>query len=69
MKTLKAIATWDISLDTTCPICKKYVNLLDDADFWDGKKLEIGEHGTRNSECVEVTCPECYGNFIIECEY
>lgn len=39
-------ATWDISLDCECPGCKEYVDLLDFADFWDGRSIEPIEHDT-----------------------
>ena len=69
MNRKKVIATWSVSLDTKCPECGEYVDLLDDPDFWDGRKLEIGENGTKNSENVEVICPKCEAYFNVECEY
>ena len=65
----KVIATWWISLNCDCPECGENVDLLDDPDFWDGRKLEIGENGTENSENVEVICPECDAYFNVICEY
>jgi len=64
-----AIATWHVSLDCDCPKCDEYVDLLDYADFWDGRTLEIAEHGTDNSTGVEVTCPKCGHEFTVNCEY
>lgn len=62
-------ATWCISLDCTCPGCKEYVNLLDYADFWDGRKLSVPEHGTERSKGIEVVCPECGLEFAVDCYY
>ena len=45
-------ATWDVSLHAECPECGQVVDLLDDPDFWDGRKLDIAEHGTDRSRGV-----------------
>jgi hypothetical protein len=65
----KTIATWNISLLCRCPRCKLDVDLLDYSDFWDGRKLDIGEHWTKRSNNLEVTCPDCYEDFEVCCEY
>jgi endogenous inhibitor of DNA gyrase (YacG/DUF329 family) len=62
-------ATWSIELNCECPHCAEWVNLLDYADFWDGRSLGVGEHGTERSKGVEVTCPECGKDFEVDCEY
>ena len=62
-------ATWNISLTCDCPHCKEHVDLLDFCDFWDGRQLDIGEHGTERSKAVEVSCPECGEDFTAELEY
>ena len=62
-------ATWIVELNTDCPNCKEYVNLLDYVDFWDGRKLKVAEHGTERSENVDVICPECSHVFIVDLEY
>jgi hypothetical protein len=62
-------ATWSLSLDSTCPHCDAYVDLLHAPDFWDGRKLEPCEHGTDNSLGVEVQCPDCYGEFTVDLTY
>ena len=62
-------AQWDIHLHADCPHCKEWVDLLDYADFWDGRDLEIAEHGTERSRAVEVVCPECGHDFEVDCEY
>jgi len=67
--TTPVYATWSISLDTDCPKCGKYVDLLQADDFWDGRHLELGEHGTERSKAVEVECPECHHEFEVTCEY
>jgi hypothetical protein len=65
----KIEATWQIELNCDCPSCKKYVNLIDTPDFWDGCNLDIGEHDTENSNGVEVLCPECGYEFTVCCVY
>lgn len=62
-------ATWTVELNCECPNCKEYVNLLDYPDFWDGRHLDIPEHGTERSKGVEVMCPECGHEFTVDCEY
>lgn len=63
---LKAEAQWNISLDCNCPHCKEYVDLTGAPDFWEGLKMEAGEHGTENSSNVAVYCPECGEEFTID---
>lgn len=62
-------ATWWISLDADCPKCDENVNLLDAADFWDGRKMGIGEHGTDRTAAVEVVCPKCDHPFTVKTVY
>lgn len=62
-------ASWTVELNTDCPNCKEHVNLLDYVDFWDGRRLEIAEHGTERSTDVEVVCPECGHEFTVDLEY
>lgn len=65
----KNYATWHIELNTFCPYCKEYVDLLDHTDFWDGRKFQPIEHNTRRTENVEVHCPKCEEDFIVDFEY
>jgi len=62
-------ATWIIELNADCPNCKEYVNLLDYVDFWDGRKLDYAEHRTDRSTDVDVVCPGCGHEFIVDLEY
>jgi hypothetical protein len=63
------IATWSISLNCDCPACNEYVDLLNYADFWDGRRIDVPEHGTARTKNVEVVCPECSHDFTVELEY
>lgn len=63
------VATWSISLDVDCPHCGQYVNLLDAPDFWDGRELDVAEHNTERSQDVEVFCPECAREFLVDLTY
>ncbi len=65
----KITALWWISLFCDCPSCEVSVDLLEDADFWDGRNLDIGEHGTERSRGVEVVCPDCDHEFKVDLEY
>lgn len=65
----RTTATWDISLDCECPACGEYVDLLTAPDFWDGRSLQIGEHGTDRSRGVDVVCPDCHHEFEVDCVY
>lgn len=66
MTTTKTHAFWNINLECDYPNCKESVDLLDNPDFWDGKKLEACENGTNRSRDVEVTCPECGHEFVVD---
>ncbi len=62
-------ATWSLSLTCYCPKCLEYVDLLDEPDFWDGRQINVCEHGTDRSKDVEVTCPECNRPFKVDLQY
>lgn len=53
------IATWTIELNCECPKCKECVDLLDYADFWDGRRDEQVPIGGK----IETVCPSC-GEYI-----
>ncbi len=60
----KITASWSIHLHVDCPACKEWVDLLDLPDFWDGRSIQAGE----SQQGVEVTCPECGHDFVIDTE-
>lgn len=62
-------AEWNVELNATCPACLKWVDLLEAPDFWDGRKLDVAEHGTDRSRNIAVQCPECYHEFRVTCVY
>ena len=62
-------ALWDIALNCVCPSCKKYVDLLEAPDFWDGRKLKPIEHHTTIANDLEVVCPNCVHEFKVCCDY
>ena len=66
---VKVTATWTVELNTECPHCDEYIDLLDDPDFWDGRELSVAENGTENSKDQPVTCPKCGHEFVVDCEY
>lgn len=65
----KTEAQWSISLDCDCPHCKEFVDLLEYPDFWDGRRLDVGEHHTDRSQNVSVTCPNCGSDFEVDLVY
>ena len=65
----ETVATWSIELNCECPGCTTYVDLLEYADFWDGRKLDVCEYMTERSKNLEVTCPKCGHHFTAELEY
>lgn len=68
--TSKITAQWCVELNCECPACDEYVDLMNAADFWEGKStLEIAEHGTEKSNNLQVTCPKCGHDFVACCEY
>lgn len=62
-------ASWSIELNCECPECREYVDLLSDAEFWDGRNLDIGEHDTPRADNLPVCCPECGHVFEVKCVY
>ena len=62
-------ATWIVQLNCECPGCKKQVNLLDYADFFEWCEVVIAEHDTDNSQNMLVVCPECYHEFQVDLDY
>jgi hypothetical protein len=63
-------ATWSLSLDTECPACGEYFDMLCTPDFWeDSMGLEICEHGTERSEGFGTHCPKCDHEFEVDLEY
>ena len=50
---------WTIELNTVCPACDKDIDLLDYADFWDGRKLQPAEEAD-----IDVVCPDCGAVFL-----
>ena len=63
------IAVWDISLDVDCPKCEEYFDILQIPDFWDGRTLDLGEHGTDRSRDIEIVCLKCGHAFKVDLEY
>jgi Zn finger protein HypA/HybF involved in hydrogenase expression len=64
------IATWVVELNCDCPKCgEEYVDLLEQPDFWDGRSLDIAEHDTDRSNDLEVVCPKCGAEFLVDCEW
>jgi hypothetical protein len=59
-------AVWELSLYCDCPICGASVDLLDVPNFWDGRALRPCEHGTDRSRGVEVSCPICQEDFVVD---
>lgn len=62
-------ATWYLELNCHCPECKEFVDLLEAGDFWDGRALNVLEHGTPRTKAVEVVCPKCTHEFVVQTEY
>jgi len=66
----KIFATWNLNLYCDCPNCKEHVDLLDYPDFWDGRShLKACENNSIHSENVDVICPKCGHEFIVDLEY
>lgn len=62
-------AYWSLSLDCECPHCEEDVDLLEYADFWDGRSLDACEHRTSRSRNVSVVCPLCCHEFTVNLNY
>ena len=66
-KPSKIKAEWRVELNTTCPSCGAYVNLIDHPDYWDGNNLDLTETETECSDNYEAICPECEHEFTVCC--
>jgi len=64
-KPLKITAFWNINLHADCPACKKWIDLLDLPGFWEGRNIQAGA----SQQDMEVTCPDCGHDFIVDTEY
>jgi len=62
-------AEWYLHLWAECPGCKEQVDLLAYQDFWEDRTLAAGENGTPASRDVEVVCPECKREFVVDCVF
>lgn len=61
METIEAV--WSASLYCECPACKEDVDLMEYADFWDGRSdLQIAQ----KVEGLEVVCPKCGHEFKVD---
>ena len=63
------MARWIVELNCYCPNCDDYVDLTESDDFWDDRQLDPCENNTDRSRGVEVMCPECDYEFVVDCEY
>jgi ribosomal protein S27E len=68
MKLTKAQANWTVELNVECPKCEHYFDALDTPDFWDGRKLEIGDSGP-SAGVQRVDCPKCGQELTLELFY
>lgn len=62
-------ATWTVELNCECPGCREDANLLDYADFWHARQLDVGESCTARSTGMLVVCPSCGHEFTVDCAY
>lgn len=61
-------AQWAIELNCVCPGCEKYVDLIEEDDFWVERGIKVGENGTRRTSDMLVVCPSCHHEFEVDCE-
>ena len=73
MENIKAV--WRTSLDCKCPGCKDYVDLMEYADYRQGRKrLEKSDFLEGDSDLqiaqpvigLEVNCPKCGHEFMVD---
>ncbi len=63
-------ACWNITLNTTCPKCNHYFDMIEaDDDFWDYALFGLCECDTPATTNYECTCPECEHEFIVDFTY
>ncbi len=64
-------AFWSFSLDTTCPVCDADFNIEADENYThtgdSDDPLQVCENGTKRSRDMEVVCPECQAEFLVDC--
>lgn len=58
-------AHWVVELNCECPECRNDVDLLDYADFWDGR----GSESIPIKGKIETTCPQCGEYITVTGEY
>ena len=65
----KIIATWYVSLDVDCPYCSEDINILNLPEIHEIADFDLGESGTKRSTNIEVVCPHCNKEFLVDLEY
>lgn len=56
-------AVWNLCLNTTCPSCEEYFDILSQDNAGDLLQgVEINESGA----VIEVTCPQCLHEFEVK---
>jgi len=66
-------AIWSFSLDTECPKCGEDFDVNSAGEngtcYIEDVRLQVCEQDTYNSKNIEVECPNCKHEFIVDCEY
>ena len=59
-------ATWSCSIFVDCPYCGEQQDLIEhDGDPRINYNIKVGEHGTKRTKNLEVTCLDCEKEFIV----
>lgn len=64
-------AVWYYELITECPQCNSSINLtdVDGHDYVSDLQLDICEQDTIGSKNIDVYCPHCGKEFLVDCVY
>lgn len=60
----KNVAYWSISLDTDCPSCGKYFDLIDIDSFRESRVKPLDR-----VQGYEIECPHCEHECLLDLEY
>jgi len=59
----KTTSVWNIELNTRCPNCYSFLNLMDEQYMMEEYEISVAEHDTPQSTDMIVCCGECGEDF------
>jgi len=59
----KTTSVWNIELNTKCPNCSAFIDLMDEQYMMEEYEIHCGEHDTPQSTDMIINCDECGEDF------